>query len=222
MDYIGNCYEKLVLLTESDMRHNRNVWSNVTVIPNARTFNCDVPAELECNRVIAVGNLFPVKGFCRLIDAWSIVHQRHPDWMLSIYGEGYLRDELQAKIENLHLENVVKLEGRVVDIQKVYLKSSFSLISSYEESFSLTLIEAQTCGLPVIAFDGPLGPSEIITDDVDGYLIQNDDKQAYADKVCLLIENKELRKKLGYNAFNNAKRFMEDKVMAQWVCLFEG
>ena len=84
------------------------------------------------------------------------------------------------------------------------------------------MIEAQTCGLPVIAFDGPLGPSEIITDDVDGYLIQNDDKQAYADKVCLLIENKELRKKLGYNAFNNAKRFMEDKVMAQWVCLFEG
>lgn len=221
MNIIGNCYDNIVLLTQKDKEHNGSKWNNVTVIPNARTFVCYTPATLLNNRAIAVGNLFHIKGFSRLIDVWSIVHQRYPSWTLSIYGDGYLRDELQTKINELSLTDVIKLEGKVVDIKDAYLQSSLSLISSYEESFSMTLLEAQTCGLPAIAFDCPFGPSEIITDGVDGFLIPDGDIQAFANRVCLLIENENLRKEMGYNAFNNSGRFTEDKVMAQWIALFE-
>lgn len=221
MNIIGNCYDYIVLLTQKDKEHNGNKWDNVIVIPNARTFFCNTPAKLENNRAIAVGNLFNIKGFGRLIDVWSIVHQRHPDWKLSIYGEGHLRDELQSKINELSLSDVIKLEGQTVDIKNAYLRSSLSLISSYEESFSMTLLEAQTCGLPAIAFDCPFGPSGIITDGVDGFLISEGDIQAFANKICLLIENETLRKEMGYNAVNNSARFAEDKVMAQWIALFE-
>ena len=191
------------------------------MIPNACTFTCETRSELLNNRAIAVGNLFHVKGFSRLIDVWSIVYQRYPEWSLSIYGDGYLREELQQKINGLSLTEVVKLEGKVKNIRDAYMQSSFSLISSYEESFSLTLLEAQTCGLPVIAFDCPWGPSELITHGVDGFLIPEGDIQAFADKVCELIENKELRNEMGHNAFRHSKLFSEEEVMSRWVKLLD-
>lgn len=220
-DIVGNHYDSIVLLTQKDKVHIDNEWKNVTVIPNALTFSCDTPATLSENNAIAVGNLFHVKGFSRLIDVWDIVHERYPDWTLSIYGDGYLREELQSKINDLSLVNVVKLEGKVVDIKTAYLKSSLSLISSYEESFSLTLLEAQASGLPVIAFDCPWGPSEIITQDVNGFLIPDGDIKAFADKICFLIENEKLRREMGYNALLNSESYAEDKVMAQWVQLLD-
>lgn len=221
VNIIGNSYDSIILLTKRDKELNTNNWKNIKVIPNACNFTCDTPAKLINNRAIAVGNLFHVKGFCRLIDVWNIVHQRHPDWSLSIYGDGYLREELQAKINSLSLTNTVKLEGKVADIKKAYLEYSISLCSSYEESFSMVLLEAQACGLPVIAFDCPHGPSEIITNGVDGFLIPDNDIQEYADRICLLIEKEEIRKVMGRNALKNAKRYTEDKVMPQWVKVFD-
>lgn len=221
MDIVGNCYDSVILLTQKDKESSSNRWKNVRVIPNSCTLTCDTPAKLSSNRAIAVGNLFHIKGFSRLIDIWGIVHQQYPNWSLSIYGDGYLKDELQSKIDACSLTSVVKLEGKIVDIKSAYLQSLFSLVSSYEESFSLTLLEAQTCGLPVIAFDCPFGPSEIIRNGCDGFLIPNNDIQQFADKVCKLIGDENLRKEMGYNAINNSKRFTEDKVMQLWVQLFD-
>ena len=85
----------------------------------------------------------------------------------------------------------------------------------------MVILEAHTCGLPVVSFDCPFGPSAIITDKEDGFLIPDGDIQLYADKVCLLIGNEKLRKDMGYNAFNNSKRFEEDKIMLLWVKLFD-
>lgn len=218
--FIGNKYDNIILLTKLDEKRNTNEWNNVVVIPNARTFTCATPAALLKKRAIAVGNLFHVKGFSRLIDAWNIVHKQHPDWCLSIYGDGYLREELQSKIDALALADVVKLEGKVQDIKSEYLQSSFALCSSYEESFSMVTLEAQTCGLPVVAFDCPCGPSEIITDGVDGFMIFDDDVESFAKKVCLLVENETLRKRMGRSAFENSERFAEDEVMARWVEIF--
>ena len=220
MNIIGNRYDNIILLTQKDKDGCSNEWRNIKVIPNALTFTCNTPAQLINHQVIAVGNLFHIKGFSRLIDIWNLVHQRCPEWSLYIYGDGYLREELQAKINKLQLGNIVKLRGKVKDIEAAYLKSSISLISSYEESFSLTLLEAQTCGLPVVAFDCPFGPSEIITDGVDGFLIPNDNLEDFANKICLLIENEKLRKDMGNRAYHNSKRFAEEKVMPMWVHLF--
>ena len=236
-DVIGNHYDGIVLLTQKDKENIENDWKNVEVIPNACTFTCETRSELLNNSAIAVGNLFHVKGFSRLIDVWNIVYQRYPEWSLSIYGDGYFIDILLkimsctimgylrtigiGNINGLSLTEVIKLEGKVKNIRDAYMQSSFSLISSYEESFSLTLLEAQACGLPVIAFDCPYGPSELITQGVDGFLIPDGDIQAFADKVCELIENKELRNEMGHNAFRHSKLFSEEEVMSRWVKLLD-
>ena len=220
-DVVGNYYDSIILLTKADKEASCHNWKTVHVIPNAITFPREIPSTLERKRAIAVGNLFHIKGFSRLIDVWSIVHKQHPDWSLSIYGEGYLKEELQSKINDLSLTDVVKLEGSVNDIKKCYQQSSMALISSYEESFSMVLLEAQSCGLPTVAFDCPFGPSEIITDGVDGFIVLNDDILCFADRVCLLIENTELRRIMGLNAFNNVERFSESNVMPLWVELFD-
>ena len=78
-----------------------------------------------------------------------------------------------------------------------YLKSSLLLMTSRYEPFGLVLPEAMSCGLPVLAFNCPYGPVDIITDSQDGFLIKNRDINAFAEKVCLLIENLELRKTIG-------------------------
>ena len=221
-DFVGNKYDKIVLLTKQDEIHNCHEWRNTIVIPNPCTFTNPPPSRLLNKRAIAVGNLFHIKGFMRLIDIWSIVNLRHPDWFLSIYGEGYLREELQLRIDQLSLTNVVKLEGVSKNIMYEYLQSSCALVSSYEESFSMVILEAMSCGLPVVAFDCPWGPSEIITNGHDGYLIPNNDLRAYADKVSLLIESIELRIEMGKNAVNSSESFTEDKVMSMWLKLFEG
>ena len=98
-DIIGNNYDSIVLLAQKDKEHIDNEWKNVKVIPNALTFSCDIPATLSESSAIAVGNLFHVKGFSRLIDVWSIVHERYPDCTLSIYGELVYGDCLCTRYE---------------------------------------------------------------------------------------------------------------------------
>ena len=102
-----------------------------------------------------------------------------------------------------------------------YLNSSIYIMSSRYEGFGMVLIEAMACGVPCISFDCPYGPSDIIEDGEDGYLIDYLNTQALADGICKLIENPELRKEFGKNARKNVLRYSRDNVMQQWVNLFE-
>ena len=79
-----------------------------------------------------------------------------------------------------------------------------------------------SCGIPVVAFDCPYGPSEIITDGRDGFLIDCYNVEAFADKLCLLMENETLRKQMGQNAIQSSQRFTKDKIIPQWINLFDG
>ena len=94
-------------------------------------------------------------------------------------------------------------------------------MTSLYEPFGLVLPEAMSCGLPVIAFDCPYGPSDIITDGVDGFLIKNRDIEMFADKVCQLIENEELRRRMGKNGIISSQRYRADVIMPKWISLFE-
>ena len=106
-------------------------------------------------------------------------------------------------------------------IYEEYLRSSMLLMTSRYEPFGLVLPEAMSCGLPVIAFDCPYGPAEIITDGVDGFLIRNRSIEDYVDKVCLLMEDEELRRKMGQEGVHSAQRYNANQVMPQWKQLFE-
>ena len=95
------------------------------------------------------------------------------------------------------------------------------LLTSVYEPFGLVMPEAMSCGLPVVAFDCPYGPADIITDGVDGFLIKNRDVKAFADRVCQLIEDKELRQRMGQTAIQSAQRYAPERIMPLWKELFE-
>ena len=144
---------------------------------------------------------------------------RHPDWVLDIYGEGELKDYYQKIIDDLNINMIIHHPEATI-LQR-YCESSMLLLTSVYEPFGLVMPEAMSCGLPVVAFDCPYGPADIITDGVDGFLVKNRDINEFADRVCQLIEDKELRMRMGQAAIKSAQRYRADLIMPKWKDLFE-
>lgn len=211
-------YDSFVTLTNEDC--NLWGWENSVVIPNAQTFDCNIPSCLQSKQVIAVGRYTYQKGFDMLIEVWKYVVQKNREWKLIIVGEGELKDELEAQINNANVQDYVKLLPATNNIQEIYRESSILVMSSRYEGFGMVLLEAQTMGVPTISFDCKCGPSEIINNGKDGYLIKEGDVQDMSEKLLLLMENGDLRKEFGNNAFKNAKRFSENLIMQKWIELF--
>lgn len=224
-----NCYvnklclshaSAIVALTGNDSKNWEKINRDSFVIPNMVQLN-DTGKYSDChsNHVIFVGRFFFQKGIGALIDVWKLVHQRHPDWFLDIYGEGELKDYYQKIIDDLNI-NIIIHHPEATILQR-YCESSMLLLTSVYEPFGLVLPEAMSCGLPVVAFDCPYGPADIITDGVDGFLIRNRNIQEFADRVCQLIENQELRVRMGQAAIKSSQRYRADVIMPKWKELFE-
>ena len=210
----------LVLLTPEDA----NDWSSTVkthVIPNPITLIPSISASLNNKQVLMVGRYNDAKGYDYLIDAWEIVHHRHPDWILNVYGSGELYDQVVKWISVKNLEETIILHEPTSQIMDKYLESSICVLSSRYEGFSLVIVEAMACGVPCVSFDSPHGPRNIIRNGEDGILVEYLNSQALADGICCLIENVDLRKELGSNARRNVIRFSEDVVMKQWDELFK-
>ena len=210
----------VVALTEGDAtawkRWNRNVF----VIPNAVNLN-NHSSISDCRNksAIFVGRFSTQKGIDSLLKIWSLVSEKHPEWQLDIYGEGELRVHYLSVINEMGAN--VHVFAPTTNIMEKYRENSILLLTSLYEPFGLVLPEAMSCGLPVIAFDCPYGPSDIITDGVDGFLIKNRDIEMFADKVCQLIENEELRRRMGKNGIISSQRYRADVIMPKWISLFE-
>lgn len=215
-----NKYDKFIVLTKED----KEAWGNkknIEVIYNACSFKPSRKSKLEANSAIAVGRLSAQKGFDMLISVWYKVIEKHPNWKLNIFGSGEDKKKLIQQIESLNLNNNIQILSPTPNIQEEYLNSSIFLFSSRYEGFGLVLVEAMSCGLPVVAFSCPCGPKDIITDNINGYLVPNGNINEMADKICKLIENKELRNDMGIKAIENSYRFSQEVIMEQWNTLFD-
>lgn len=102
-----------------------------------------------------------------------------------------------------------------------YLESSICILTSRFEGFGMVLIEAMACGVPVVSFDCPWGPADIIKDGEDGFLVEYLNTDEASRRVCQLIESSDLRKKMGAKARINVKRYDRDVIMKQWMDLFD-
>ena len=213
-------FSKFVVLTHEDAAFWPEL-QNVCVIPNPVSFFPDIVSDCTHKQVIAVGRYVAQKGFDRLIDAWRIVAEKHPDWILKIYGDGHLRDQLQQQVEELRLTNCCFLEHSVSDVVSKFCESSLSVLSSRFEGFGLVIVEAMSCGLPVVAFTCHCGPRDIIADGKDGLLIPEGNVAGLADGIKHLIEDEELRRGMGQEARRKAAEYKMDVVGAQWIELFE-
>jgi glycosyltransferase involved in cell wall biosynthesis len=214
-------YDHLVVLTWEEYDRYWSGWNNVSVIPNPARFLPDQPSELSAKRILSVGRLSPEKNYSSLIRAFALVHSLFPDWSLDIFGDGDERYRLLSEIEKYHLNDVVHLPGSTNDVQKEMLSSSLLVCSSKYEGFSMVIIEAMSCGLPVVSYECPCGPKDLISDGNNGYLVPVGDENALADRICRLIENTERRKQMGVAAFETSKYYSLEQIISQWMALFE-
>ena len=226
-------FDRFVVLTEEDAA----MWGDIPgmrVIPNAaknlgtavtRTYESGTADSIEDRkRVIAVGRLDYQKGFDRLIDAWGIVQKdgRFADWRLDIFGQGEWREMLQARIERLGIENSVRLNSPVKDIDNEYNHSSFLVMSSHYEGFPMVMVEAMSLGLPVVTFDYKCGPKDIIDHGKNGILVKEGDIQGLADAMMSLMASPGTLAGMASEAKKVTEKYSEDKVMGMWVRLYEG
>ena len=214
-------FDKFVVLTNED----KGYWGglpNIEVIPNAAIHVSKNYSEVKNKRVIAVGRLDYQKGFDRLIQAWKLVQHigRFSDWKLDIFGQGEWREMLQQMIDKQGLQNTVKINPPTNAILNEYVHSSLLVMSSNYEGFGMVLVEAMSCGVPVISFDCKCGPKDIIQPGINGLLVPNGDIQALAYAMMVMMADEAYRKMLSQNARKVVDTYSEEAVMAQWIRLF--
>lgn len=209
----------LVVLTQHDADNWKEV-KKACIIPNSLPFSPKKGSSCLNKRIISIGRYSEQKGYDRLIEAWVKVNQKHPDWLISIYGEGQDKNMLQALVRKHHIEDSFSLCSPTKNIQEKYLESSIYVMSSRFEGLPMALLEAMACGVPCISFDCPYGPAEIITQEEDGILVENGNIDKLADAICYLIENTDIRISMGKQAQRNIQCYSRKKVMKLWDDLF--
>ena len=208
------------MLTEED----KDAWpelKNICVIPDPLSFIPTKHSELKEKRVIAVGRYVYQKGFDLLLQAWSKIEKQYPDWQLAIFGDGN-RTPYEKQLEALEIDNKrCHLNGPTSDIQQEYINSSIFVFSSRFEGFGMVLVEAMACGLPVVSFDCPCGPKDIVKDGEDGILVENGNIDLLAINLSNLLNSKSLRQSMSKAGQKNAQRFCIDHIAEQWRNIFE-
>jgi len=209
----------LVALTEGDAIEWRKVHSHVVVIPNLVHLNDGAVSTLENKRVIWVGRFDYQKRPLEIVRIWEKIQPMFPDWQLDIYGEGEQQQELEDKVHSLDTNIVVhQPTDRIFDC---YRDSSILVSTSLFEPFGLVISEAMSCGLPVVAYDCPYGPADIISAEKNGYLISSDNTDTYVGKLTLLMGDRDLRIKMGKDGLTSSKRYGVNQIMPLWRLLFK-
>lgn len=185
------------------------------------TVNDSEQYDASSHKLLSVGRLSREKGFDQLVEAMALVAKNHSDWMLDIYGDGEEEDNLKQRINELNLAQHVILKGKTNNIRDYYKNYAAYVMPSYREGLPLTLLEAKINMLPIISFDVDTGPREIIRDGIDGFLVEPKNIEALAEKICELIENKELRESFSEKAKENLNLFEKESILPKWRALFE-
>lgn len=211
---------RLVILTHEETT-NWPELNNISVIHNPIITPTNQVSDCTAHQVIAAGRYATQKGFDLLIESWEQVSRKHPSWTLRIYGDGGLREAYQEKINRLNLTRTCILEHTVPNITEKYCESSIFVLSSRFEGFGMVITEAMACGIPVVSFACPCGPRDIISDGIDGLLVESGNTIELAEKINILIEDEEMRKQMGKQARINSERFSMRNIAQQWKDLFE-
>ena len=208
--------DRVITLTQRERQRYLKFTSRAITISN--------PAALEISQyeyqnqskiILSIGRISNQKGYDMLVQAWQAVEKKHPDWQLHIYGEGGDLDKLNTLKQELKIKNLNFL-GTTVDVQTKYDKASFYVMSSRYEGLPMVLIEAMSRGLPIVSFNCPSGPSEIIEDQKTGLLVENGNINALSDAICHLIESPQKRAQMSKTARISAEKYKIQSVVQEY------
>jgi glycosyltransferase involved in cell wall biosynthesis len=226
--HIARRYPRLdgmTVLTEADRDAYRGFleaepdW--LTAMPNPLP-DREYPRSTQDNPIIvAAGRMAPVKQYPKLLDAFAVVAEHHPDWRLRIYGGGGKDGSLRRKIVKKGLSNQVALMGRSKDLTGELAKCSLLAVSSRVEGFGMTILEGFAVGVPAVSFDCPHGPREIIRDGHDGLLVPDQDVDALAAAMLRLVEDRDERVRMGREAVRSAGRYAIGPIVERWERFIE-
>ncbi|MEN2412976.1 glycosyltransferase family 4 protein [Flavobacterium mesophilum] len=209
-DFGARKFTNIVALSKESLKE----WKvkNGIVIPNPSWVKTENSASLKNKKVIAIARNSYEKGLDRLLLIWKEIYKKHPDWTLDIYTDDF---ESFEKVQNVNYFHFVK------NIEEKYLEASIYLMTSRSEGFPMVLLEAMSFGIPCIAYDCPIGPRTIITNEENGFLVPDNNFEMYVEKLSFLIENEVARLKFGQNAKEASEQFSIEKIMGKWKVFLE-
>ena len=216
-----NKYDRIVVLTEEDKQANWSDNNKVCVIPNPLTTISEQQSSYQSKTVIAAGRLSYQKNFSALIQIWNTLHTHYPDWKLEIWGSGGCEEQLTRQINDFKLQGCVFLKGYSPDVISKMADASIYALTSTFEGWGLVIVEAMSVGLPVVAYQCPCGPKDIISNNKDGYLVPLGDEQLFAQRLSELMDDINLRKTIGNNALRKSRQFHVERIAHTWMNLFE-
>ena len=218
--------DAVVGLTQADFPRLSRISRKAVVIPNAVEIPPANAAGKREKILLCVGHLIVRKGLDRLL--WSLqkpLHE-HPDWKLVFLGGGefghsdwgYLQ-YLSALIQLLQLEKQVVLLPATRKIRSWYDRASIYVMGSRQEGLPMVLIEAKVHGLPIVSFDCPTGPREIVRHEIDGFLVR-EDHEAFGEAASALMTDSALRERMSSAAIDSVRRhFSMESITKQWMDL---
>lgn len=201
-------------LYEAELKYRR---CPISTIYNPLNLNTDGRQYAEdSTTIISAGRLTEQKGFDLLIDVAASVLPNHPNWSWIVFGEGKQRKYLEERTQKRGIANQLSFPGNSSSMQSNYEQASFFVMTSRFEGFPMVLLEAKAHKLPVISFDCETGPSEMIIDGVNGFLVPPFDTNIMAAKIEELISSIILRESFSSHALDNTSSFFPDSILTQW------
>jgi len=214
-------YDKIVVLSPADKSGSWKHWDKVTVVPNFVNHTDQEPSPCTAPIAASVGRLAPEKNFDVLIRVWAKVVERHPEWVLQVWGTGQEEESLKALIAQLDLSRNVHLMGYSGRIQEDLAQASLFVFASKAEGFGLAVLEGMSVGVPAVLYDCPGGLRYVVKDGETGVFVPMGDEDALAAQVCRLIEDEPLRQQMGSAAVWAAQNYEMERTIDRWMALFE-
>lgn len=216
--------DEVVTLTEKDLAFYRGHPVKSCQIYNALDESLlagPVSYDEMAKKIITVGRLTESKGFEYLFPVAKKVLTAHPDWSWDVWGDGEepYKSEVLRQYEESGLAGKLHFKGTSRQIYDLYKDYGIYVMTSRHEGLPMVLLEAKAKKLPLVSFDIHSGPSDIIMDGVNGYLVKPFDVDAMAERICFLIEHPEVRADFSAHAYDNIDKFRKEAVMKQWVDL---
>ena len=216
-------FDRIVVLTDEQKKDIKSVFNrDIEVISNSHDFSIpQYNVRKDINRIIMISRIDAKKRVDLAVEIMKIISNRDPELYLDFYGFGYkdeVEEEIYSKVKSYGLKNF-NFKGFTSNINEELQKSGMSILTSDTEAFPLTIMESIANNVPCISFDIKYGPKDMIIHGENGYLIEQNDIQGFADKI---IECKERLKKGDFrNISDTVLNISSDKVKKQWICLFE-